>query len=322
MIKKDKPKKNMRRARRAETAFYVSIVALPFFNYVLLNFIPGYFYIFVFATQKYQYEAAKYVFQRDIFYNFRWFLDEFFNTPGFAKGIANSFLLYGIGWLTMPISLFVSYYITKKMPGAKVFKVILMMPGMISGMVWVLLYKYFVERAMPLMFGWPMGLLSNVSTQLAALIAYGLWLGLAGNMLLYTGILSGVSDAQTDAGKVDGLGVVGEFWHISMPTLYPVWMVGVIGGIAGFFSSSPGTFEFFGFYADKSLYTIGYLMFTRVMSSGSGVANYGFNAAGSILFSLVVMPITLTGKWALERYGPSEETREPIRWFWKRRKSV
>ena len=311
-------RKKLRNTRRGELLFYCSIVALPIVNYLVFTFFSGYIYIFIFSVQAYDDIAQRYVFTSDIWVNFRAFFDEFVNTPGFMPALLNSVIIYVVGWVTMPVSLFVSYYIAKKMPGSNVFKFILMMPSMISGMVWVLVFKFFVDRSLPLLFGWEMGPLSNIETQFITLVIYSVWIGLAGNMLLYTGVLSGVSDSVIDAGRIDGLGMLGEFWYISMPTLYPVWTVGVITGIAGFFGASPGIVEFMGYDADPAVHTIGYVMFSRVMKR-SDIAMYGFNAAGTLCFSLVAMPITLIVRWVLERYGPSEDTRKPIHWFWQRR---
>lgn len=309
--------KKINSARIKETWFYLALVGFPFFVYVLLQVIPGYFYIFIFAVQKYNPNIGGYEFTSDIFYNFREFFTEMFRTTAWAIAVKNSLIQYVFGWLMTPISLFVSFYIARKMPGSRIFKFILMMPGMMSGMIWVLLYKNFTDRALVELLGLQYGPLSNINQQFAALLIYSLWIGAAGNMLLYTGVLSGSAPELLEAGRSDGLSTLGEFWHIALPQLYPVWIVSVIGGFAGFFNSSPGTFEFYGLSASHNTYTIGYLMFSKVMGSND-TSTYTFNAAGSIVFSLIVMPITLFGKWALERYGPSEDTRKPIRWFWKR----
>ena len=307
--------------RTAELIFYVSLVALPFIMFVLMSVIPGYLYIFIFATQKYDPYTGTYYFQSDLLYNFRWFLQELLKTTAWGIAAKNSLILWAIGWAMMPLSLFVSFFVAKKMPGAGAYKAILLMPGMLSGMIWVLLYKNFLERALVQLFDLPYGPMSNINQQFPAMVVYGVWMGLAGSMLIYSGVLSGVSPELIDAGRVDGLNLVGEFWHISLPHLYPVWMVNLIGMLPGFLTASGSTFEFYGLDANQNNYTIGFLMFQKVMG-GKGGSYYGFNAAGSILFSLIAMPITIVGKWALERYGPSEDPREPIRWFWQRRVKV
>lgn len=311
--------KKISRARIGEGVFYFSIVGVPFFLFLLLTVFPGYFYIFIFAIQKYDPYSASYVFQSDILYNFRAFIAEIASNPNWQQATLNSFIVYGLSWLLMPMQLFTAFYISKKMPGTKFYKVILMLPGMLPGMIWVLLYKNFAEFALVDLLNLPYGPLSNVDQQFGALLIYVVWMAWGGGMLLYSGVLSGVSPELIDAGRSDGLNLLGEFWYIALPQLYPVWIVDVIAGVAGFFSASPGTFEFFGLNAGPNVSTLGFLMFSRVMNGGP--KNYGFDAAASICFSLIVMPITLFVKWVLERYGPSEDTREPIHWFWQRRRN-
>lgn len=106
------------------------------------------------------------------------------------------------------------YYIWKKMPANRFFQTMLMMPGMISGMVWTVIYKYFMDRAIPELLNLPFGPMSAPATQFITAVIYCYWLAVAGNMLIYTGTMSGISNELLDAGKVDGLRSIGEFWHI------------------------------------------------------------------------------------------------------------
>ena len=87
-----------------------------------------------------------------------------------------------------------------------------------------------------------------------------------------------------------------------MPAVYPIWAIGIVGGLIGFFTGTGNVFEFFGLSAPSNLNTIGYIMFTSVKAQG----DYGFNAAGSLVFSVIVAPLALTAKHLLFKYGPSD----------------
>ena len=267
--------KSLKSARLRETAFYVSIVGLPTLVFIAFTLIPGYFYIFVFAAQKYDPYTSSYVFSSDIFYNFRELFSEISKMPEWSQAIKNSITVYLLSWINMPIQIFVAYYVARKMPGTNFFKVILLMPTIFPNMIWVLIYKNFTEFALLELFDLPYGPLSNVDQQFGALLVYSEWFMIAGNLLLWSGILSGTSQDLLDAGHVDGLGLVGEIWHVALPQLYPVWIVSVVSGISGFFSASPAVFDFFGLNASHKTFTIGYLLFNKVMSGGT--KNYGFD---------------------------------------------
>lgn len=309
----------VRRARRIETLFYISVVAIPVINFIVLQFYVNYIDVFLFSIKKYDYSTATYRFTSDVFYNFRNFFHEITTDPRWKSALWVTFKGYLVGWIVdIPISIVIPYFICKKYFGSKFFKFILMMPQMISSMVWTLIYLNFTENALVVLFNWEMGPISNPSTRWITMQIKSTWIGVAGSMLMYTGIFSGVSDAVIDAGKIDGLKPFGELWHVYMPTLYPIFSVGVVGGIAGLFAGYAGTLELFGYDASQEVAGVGYLLFIRIMKGG-GVDSYGFNAAGSIFFTLVVLPVAMFVKWLLGRVGPTEDTREPIKFPWRRK---
>lgn len=284
--------------------FYICIVAIPFINFILFQ-VFQYVNTFILAFQVYDPGTASFHFTSDFFFNFRSFFEEFFGQSGFAIGIRNS-ILFSIGqFMMIPISLLVSYYIWKKMPANRFFQTMLMMPGMISGMVWTVIYKYFMDRAIPELFNLPFGPMSAPATQFIAAVIYCYWLAVAGNMLIYTGTMSGISNELLDAGKVDGLRSIGEFWHIVLPSIYPVLLVFIITAIPGIFSGTANVYEFYGQSADPSAYTIGYIMFVKAVGI-AGESQWPSNAVGSLFFTAIAAPLTFLARWALVKFGPKE----------------
>lgn len=308
--------------RRADTIFYIAIIAVPLINFFFLQFYQSYLFTFIFSVQKYDYSMARYAFTSDVFYNFRNFFNTLSSDPRWGAAFGVTFKGYLIGWLTnTPIGLIVPYYIFKKFAGYKVFKFILMMPSMISSMVWTMVFLKFAESGFVEMFGLQIGPFSNPDTQFAAMTIRGIWTSAASSMLLYTGILSGISDSVLDAARVDGAGPFREFIHICIPRLWPVWSIGIFTGFGTLFTGYSSVLELFGYDAGPQVATVGYLMFTSVMRGGN-FDSYGFNAAGSIILTFSVLPVVLIGKAVVERVGPSEDERKPIKFFFpKRRKS-
>lgn len=67
-------------------------------------------------------------------------------------------------------------------------------------------------------------------------------------------------------------------------------------------------FSFFGTGASNmKADSIGYVLFNYVADTAQSSNSYSVASAGGILFTLVVAPVTLLIKWALEKYGPSED---------------
>lgn len=237
-----------------------------------------------------------------IFSNFVSFTNQFFKDPHLGIAIKNSAIFYALGWVVMPLGLFTSYYIFRKFPGHKYFQLMLMLPGMVAGMVWILVFKYFMDLVLPDLMGWDVGLLTNADTKFLSLIIYSLWFCLGGGLLIYTGTMSSVSNSVLEAGRLDGMNRLREFWHILLPVIYPLLTIGWVAGLISFFTNSGNVFEFYGLSAPTDTRTIGYIMFTSVKGQNP---DYGFNSAGSILFSLVVAPLALILKRVLEKVGPS-----------------
>lgn len=314
-----KPKqKSMQTARRAQTIFYICVIAIPLLNFVVLQFYQNYLYAFIFSIQKYDYTKGDYVFTSDVFYNFRNFFQTISGDPRWKAAFGVSIKSYLIGWVTStPISLLIPFYIYRKFWGTKLFKFILMMPSMIASVVWTSVFLTFSETALVELLGLQFGPFSNPDTQFAAMTIRGLWTGMAGSMLVYTGTLSGISDSVLDAGKIDGLTPAGELIYLAIPRLWPIFSVGIFTGISGIFTGYGNVLELFGYDAGPKVATVGYLMFTVVLNGGT-VDSYGFNAAGSLVLTFGLLPMVFLLKSIVERFGPTEEERQPIEWFWNK----
>lgn len=310
-------KKQINSRRLKETGFYISVIAIPLINFLFLEFYQNYISVFLYAAKDYDYDAGKFFYASDILINFKRFFSELAEEVAWKQAFFVSFKGYALSWLVnTPLTLFIPYYIVKKHPGSKAFKFILMLPSMVATMVWTMIYTNFVENALVDMFHLSMGPLSNKDTQWGAIWTQHLITGMGSSMLLFTGIYGGVSDSTIDAGKIDGCGVFRELWHIYFPVLYPIWAVNAAVGLNSLFSGV-GPIEYFGYSANENVRTIGYLLFSKVMNSSEPIDRV-ISCAGSIVFTLGILPLVSLFKWLLTRFGPSEDAREPIKWFWQK----
>lgn len=284
-------------AKTKDFLFCLSILFLPIVNFFLFN-IGNYVSMFSLA-----FSPETEIPGVGIFTNFVRFIDSFAKDPGLEYAIKNSLIFYGLGWLITPLPLLTSYYIFRKFPGTKYFQFMLMLPGMVAGMVWIMVFKYFMDLVLPDLMGWQVGLLTNADTKFLSLVIYSVWFTLGGGLLLYTGTMSSVSTSVLEAGRLDGMNRLREFWHLLMPAIYPIFVINTVAGLIGFFTNSANIFEFYGLGAPTSIRTIGYVMFTSVKGANP---DFGFNAAGSLIFSCIVAPLALVVKRLMEKYGPSD----------------
>lgn len=210
-----------------------------------------------------------------------------------------------------PLGLLFSYYIYKKLPVSGAFRVLLFLPSIISAIVMVTIYRYFVESAIPSaitkLFGTPSkGLLENESTRFATLIFYNIWIGFGVSVLMYSNGMSGISQEIVEAAHLDGATEIREFWHITLPLVWPVLSTFLITGIAGIFTDQRNLYSFYGRGTPTELQTYGYYLYKETQGATSR-AEYPPLAAMGMMMTMVVVPLTLLARWALEKFGPKED---------------
>lgn len=289
-----------------DKVFIYSIIALPVLVWMAL-YIGGNLTMVLTAFQEYDAVSKTYNFVG--FVNFKEVLNDVFREPLLKLSAKNSFTVYGVElFILMPINILVSYCIYKRIYGASFFKIILFLPSIISGIIWVLLFKYLLESGVPAIFPEiKTSIISNDKTAFKVMLGYKIWLGFAGSMILYTGAMSKVPVSLVEYGKIDGLNFLQELWYLTMPCIFPTISIFLITGVAGIFSDQMAIYSFYGQSAPTNTYTFGYYFFRSVFGAAAKPAEFPYGSAAGLLFTLVVAPLTLLVKYLLEKYGPTVE---------------
>ena len=222
--------------------------------------------------------------------------------------LRNSFLMWSIGvFVTIPLSILVSYSIHKKVLMCGFFKIILFLPNIVSGIVWTIIYKYIIEYGVPTILGREMTSLLNLpGPDIVCLIVYSEWLSLAANMVIYTGAMSRIPPTLSEAGKLDGMSDFQEFIHIVLPLIFPTLSVVLITCVLGIFTASLPTYQFYGPRGVRDgLYTLGYYTFIKGLNQSP--VEIPYVSAISFCVCLLATPIALFVRWLLEKIGPTVE---------------
>lgn len=210
-----------------------------------------------------------------------------------------------------PLGLFFSYYIYKKMPGSGAFRVLLFMPSIVSGIVMVAMFQFFVEQAVPQLwsdlFGMKIkGLIENPDTRFGTILFFCIWSGFGTSVLMYSNAMSGISQEVVESAHLDGATGLREFIHITFPMIFPTLSTFLITGVAGIFTNQFALYTFYGGYAPNDIQTYGYYMYMKTKNATSE-AEYPILSAMGLWMTIVAVPLTLLVKWALEKFGPSED---------------
>ncbi len=217
-------------------------------------------------------------------------------------------LTVGIG---TPLGILFSYYISKKMGGSKLFRVVLFLPSIISAIVMVSMYQFFVEQALPeLVFKMSgkrvKGLLENPNTRFAAIMFYNIWVSFGVNVLMYSNSMSAIPADVTEAAKIDGVSAVKEFFYVSLPMVYPTIVTFLITSVATMFTNQYNMYSFYGGSSPSGTANYGYYFF-NVTQAAESRAEYSTISAMGLYLTAIALPLTLGARYLLNKFGPSED---------------
>lgn len=285
--------------------FYICMMALPVLQVFVLWFCVNINSIFL-AFKTYDYETGQYFW--NAFTNFKNVFYDFGRIPFFGASIRNTGIIYLANLIIgTPLSVLFSFYLYKKMPMSGVFKTILFVPHILSALIMVVIYKYFVDRAIPtiteIFTGKQIeGLLANSDTTLATIIFYNIWTGFGTSTVMYSSTMAGISESIVEAAKLDGITPLKELWHITIPLIWPTFATFVVVGFAGLFMNQAALYNFFGDNAEYSLYTFGYYFYVSMRTSS--ITQYPYLAALGLILTAVALPLTFALRKLMDRLGP------------------
>lgn len=304
----EKTAKNVFNSKRRSELRFITLALI----YPLLIF--AIFYLFVnfnsFLLALKVEENGTYVFADDLFVNFKKTFTMLTKDPIMIRGLKNQLLIYAYGiFINQPFQIIISYFIWKKIPLGGFFKVVIFIPSIVSGMVYVTIGRYIISDLIPLMVGDPyLRLLDSFETQFKTVFIYSILIGVGGNIVYYLGAISSVDQSVVEYGKLDGLNSPRELWHIVLPHIWPTMISFIIVTTSQFFTEKLSLYDFFAGGAHTNSYTLGYYYFILVFSNNTlNTAAYPEGAAAGLLFTIIAVPMTFGIKYLLERFGPSED---------------
>lgn len=215
--------------------------------------------------------------------------------------------------ICMPLYLIFSYYIFKKTRGSKFVQFISMVPSIIPGMVISLVFKLFVETALPQIFKnvfyvdtFP-SLFNDPKYTYGVTLFYTIWLSFSTSLIVYPNAMNSIQQEIFESSELDGVdNFFSEMWNIILPLIYPTLSTFLITGFAGFLMNGGSLITFWLGSAPLETYNLGYYYYVKTFLEANQM-NYPVLSAGGLIMTLIVAPLTLGLKWALEKFGPSED---------------
>ena len=250
--------------------------------------------------------------------NFKVFLSEMFGKGNLLSySFINSIKMYFINLVVcMPLYVFFSYLLFRKCLLHKTVSFLVMIPTIMSGLVISLIFVNFIGSNGPLTYimektgingGKWLNLLYDEKYAFGTTLFYMIWLSFSTSLIVYPTAMRGINPEVLESAKIDGISnMFQELWYIILPLIYPTLTTFLITGFAAIFSTSGPLLEFYYTDAPDYVSNMGYY-FTKMILVDSTEFSYPKYAAGGIILTIIVAPLTLLLKQALEKFGPATE---------------
>lgn len=241
---------------------------------------------------------------------------EFFELLGKNGGVLNyafknSVKMYVINFVVgVPGSIFFSYLLFKKVPGNKFIRATIMIPQVISSMVVALLFVNIMEEAMPnILFnlkGKRIHLLNNKQYAFGTAMFYMIWVGFGTSCIVYSNAMNEIDGEILESAQLDGISnMFQELWYIVLPLIFPTLTTFIVTGFASILTATGPMMTFYFTSAQDYMYTVGYYYSVQLQTLNE--TSYNMLAAGGLVMTAIVAPLTYLLKHLLEKYGPRTE---------------
>lgn len=240
------------------------------------------------------------------FENFTMFFDELLHqSDGIQLAFVNTFKTFLINLIIFPWGIAVSYFLYKKIPLYKTFRVLFFLPSIINGIITVIVYKNFVSVEGPIaimvqnMLGLsePPDLLGDPRFANTFVWIHMLWLSFPGDMIIWGGAFARIPDGVIESARIDSASWFTELVRIILPMIWPTFALKAIMLISSVFGASGAVFLLTnGDYGTMTFSAWQYIQIRNSSNNPNSVV-YNYVSAIGIIVTLAAMVLVLLGKW-------------------------
>ena len=289
--------------QHGSNVFYAALMAFPVLQFLI-------FYIvvnvgsFAYAFKDQEVLASGEIIWRFTFDNLtNWFKGS--NWQSLKGMTGKSLLYYGINLgVSIPLGLLFAYYVFKKMPASRFFRVMLFLPSIIPVAAFALTYKIILNDVAPVLFND-----INVSFDakpLLYVIFYNVYVSFGASVLMYANKMFDIPPELIEAAELDGATGIKEFWYVVLPLTFPTLSVFLVTGVATLFTNQYSLFLFTK-NASTDLDSLGYHLYLLAGTTNTSEDNIPPVSALGLILTAVAIPLTFAVKYCLDKFGPSEE---------------
>ena len=233
------------------------------------------------------------------FFNFQTLIAQF-KEPGslILEALKNTLTYWSIGFFfIMPTCFLIAFFLYKKIAGFKFFRLVFFFPSIISSVIIAAFFKYIFGPDGQMQFIWEkffgiedVMFFADSTYAMGTMIFYNIYTGLTGFLLYWLSAYARLPEEIMEAGRIDGLTTLGEFWYIAMPLILPFYATMALLNITGILGAGgPALLLTGGAYGTHDL------PYYEYKFTVSGTLNdQGLAGAVGLMKGVLVLPIALT----------------------------
>lgn len=289
---------NLKRQKknRKQLIFYILMLIWPVAQF-LVFYIGVNLNSFMLAFQKFDQTTSS--FRWTGLDNFKRIWTELTQYTTLRTALANSLVVWFFTiFLGTVLAVFFSYYIYKRFRLHGVFKIILFLPSILPGIILTMIFKTFVNDALP-------EIMAQIGIQMEPLMTldagtkfpmaafFTVWISFGTQVLLYSGTMEQIDPSVIEAAQLDGITPAKELRYIVLPDVIPAVNTFFVAGIATIFVNQANLLSFYGYDLFATDRTIGYYLFVLVNFPDYGRSEYGYASALGLACSAIAIPLTI-----------------------------
>ena len=214
-----------------------------------------------------------------------------------AQALGNTLIYWAVGFFfMMPTCFLMGFFLYKKINGYKFFRLVFFFPSIISSVIIAAFFKYMVGPGGQIPYIWEkvFGIkdvlfLADSTYAFSTMIFYNIYTGLTGMLLYWLAAYARLPEEIMEAGKIDGLTAMGEFWYIAIPLTLPFYATMALLSITGILDAGGAALLLTG--GAYGTYDIGFYLYKYTISGS--LNDQGISGAVGLLKGAVVLPIAL-----------------------------
>lgn len=234
--------------------------------------------------------------------NFVRFFEEFAKpTSEIRIALKNTLITFAVIFIQYPFQVLVSYFLYKKVPGHKFFRIVFFIPSLVFSVAISMVFTrmmnvngfiaQFIGEQLNL--GYTPELLADSRFANITVLTQLVWLSFPGSMIIWGGTFARIPEEVLESGRIDGVNWWQEFTKIIVPMVWPTVALQMVLLFCGIFGASGNVFLLTGGkYETINLNTWMYLQLLN--NSGSSYQSNVFNYMSAVGMIMTVIAITIS----------------------------